>query len=144
MASAYYKIGLQKIIDVDGAGDSARIDMSADTIKVRTIRTGVYVFSANDASMTPITAAVGQPADPTLGTKSLKTTTDGGCFGAANTVFSAYNLNATAVTACIIYRFTTSDAGSIPIVYLDGFTFTPNGGDITLQWAASTPFIFKI
>lgn len=138
IASAYFNIGLEQFIQ-----SVSRIDLTGDTIKVRPTRTGTYTFAATHASMTPVVAATGGPGDVTLGTKSLKTGVDGGCFGAANAVFTAWTLGA-AIDSLVVFKFVTNDAASFPICYLDGFTVTPNGGDITFQWAAANPFIFKI
>ena len=39
----------------------------------------------------------------------------------------------------------TGVAGTSPLLfYIDGFTVTPNGGDITVQWANALPFIAKL
>lgn len=138
MASAYFNLGLEKFVS-----SASRIDLTADTIKVRPTRVSTYTFAATQASMTPVIAATGGPGDVTLGTKSLKTGADGGCFDAADAVFTAWAAGA-AIDSLVIYKFVTVDADSIPICYLDGFTVTPNGGDITFQWAAANPFIFKI
>lgn len=138
MASAFYNIGLQGFIQ-----SSTRIDLTADTIKVRPTRVSAYTFAATHASMTPVVAATGGPGDVTLGTKNLATGADGGTFDAADAVFTAWTAGA-AIDSLVIFKFVTNDAGSTPICYLDGFTVTPNGGDITFVWANSNPFIFKI
>lgn len=138
MASGYFNIALQYFLT-----SGSYIDLAADTIKVRPIRTSVYTFDATHTSMTPVTAATGTPGDVTLGSKVIKTGTDGGCFDAADAVFTAWTAGA-ALNGLVIYKFVTNDAGSIPIAYIDGFSITPNGGDITVQWQATTPFIFKV
>ena len=138
MASAYYNIGLQGFIQ-----SASRIDLTADTIKVRPIRVSGYTFAATHTSMTPVVAATGGPGDVTLGTKALGTGTDGGTFDAADAVFTAWAAGA-AIDGLVIFKFVTNDAGSTPIAYIDGFTVTPNGGDITFQWQSTNPFIFKI
>lgn len=119
------------------------INLASDTIRVRPIRTSVYTFAATHTSMTPVTAATGGPGDVTLGTKVIKTGADGGDFDAADAVFTAWTAG-TAIDGLVIFKFVTNDAGSIPIAYLDGFSVTPNGGDITFQWAGSSPWIFSI
>lgn len=141
MASAYYDIGLERFIS-----SAARIDLTGDTINVRPLRiTGgdAYAFATTHATMTPVIPATGGPGDQTLATKVLGTTTNGGTFDAADRAFSAW-ASGPAIVALAIFKFVTNDAGSLPICYLDGFTVTPNGGDITFQWAAASPFIFKI
>jgi len=138
MASAFYNIGLEKFIAA-----ASPINLTSDTINVRPIRVSGYTFAATHASMTPVIGATGGPGDQTLGTKVLGTGTDGGTFDAADRVFTAWPSGA-AIDALVIYKFVSNDAGSTPICYLDGFTVTPNGGDITFQWAGTNPFIFKI
>lgn len=136
--SAFFNIGLEGFIKATG-----RIDLTNDVIRVRPTRTSTYTFSAAHTTMTSVIAATGGPGDVTLGTKALGTGTDGGTFDAADAVFTGWAAGA-ALDGLVIYKFVTNDAGSTPIVYLDGFSVTPNGGDITFQWAASNPFIFKI
>lgn len=136
--SAFFNIGLQSFIQA-----TTPINLTSDTIKVRPTRTSTYTFAATQTSMTPVIAATGGPGDVTLGTKVLGTGADGGTFDAADAVFTAWASGA-AIDGLVIYKFVTNDAGSIPIVYLDGFSVTPNGGDITFQWANTNPFIFKI
>jgi hypothetical protein len=138
MASAYFNIALEKFIAA-----STRIDLTNDTIKVRPTRVSAYTFSATHTTMTSVTAATGGPGDVTLGTKALGTGTDGGTFDAADAVFTAWTAGA-AIDSLVIFKFVTNDAGSTPIAYLDGFSVTPNGGDITFQWANSNPFIMKV
>jgi hypothetical protein len=138
MASAFYNIGLQGFIQ-----SATRIDLTGDTIQVRPIRVSGYTFAATHATMSSVTAATGGPGDQALASKALGTGADGGTFDAADRVFTAWASGA-ALDALCIFKFVTNDAGSTPICYLDGFTVTPNGGDITFQWAAANPFIFKI
>lgn len=138
MASAYYNIGLEKFIS-----SATRIDLTGDTIRVRPVRVSGYTFAATHSTMSSVTAASGGPGDVTLGSKVLGTGTDGGNFDAADAVFTAWAAGA-AIDALVIFKFVTNDAGSTPIAYIDGFSVVPNGGDITFQWQATAPFIFKI
>jgi hypothetical protein len=138
MASAFYNIALENFLT-----SGSYINLASDTIRVRPVRVSGYTFAATHTSMTPVVAATGGPGDGTLGTKVIKTGTDGGCFDAADQVFTGWAAGA-AIDALVIFKFVTNDAASTPICYLDGFSVTPNGGDITFQWAAANPFIFKI
>ena len=133
--SAFFNIGLEKIAD-------GTIAFGSDVFKARISRTADYTYSATDASMTPCVAYSGT-TDPTLGSVSIKTGTDGGCIDWADAVWTAVT-SGTAITQVVIYKYVTSDALSFPIAFINGFTVTPNGGDITLQWAAANPFVFKI
>lgn len=116
---------------------TAGINMSSDVIKARFCRASAYTFSAAHTSMTPVGAGVG--TDPTLGSKSLVN----GTFDAADAVWSAVGAGA-AIDQVIIYKFVTNDAGSTPIAFINGFSVTPNGGDITAVWQSTSPFIFLI
>jgi hypothetical protein len=120
---------------------SGGIDLTTATIKVRMVRVSGYTFANTHATMTSIGAGVG--TDVTLGTKLVNAGAVDGVFDAADAVFTAVTAGA-AIDACVIYKFGTIDGDSVPIMYLDGFSVTPNGGDITLQWAAASPFIWKM
>lgn len=135
MASAHYNRGLQDFLEAD-------IDMLVDTIKVRLVRTSAYTFSQSHQFASSLPAAI--VTDVTLGTKASDGAgSDPGCFNAADAVFSAVGAGA-AIDALVIYK-DTGVAGTSPLIaYIDGFSVTPNGGDITVQWANSSPFIFKL
>lgn len=130
MASAHYNLGLEKFT-------AGSINLSSDTIRVRLVRTSAYTFSQAHEFMSSAPAAI--VTDVTLGTKALS----GGTFDAADAVFTAVPSGA-AIDALIIFKFVTNDADSPVLAYIDGFSVTPNGGDITIQWQGTTPFIFKI
>lgn len=135
MASAHYNLGLQDFLEAD-------IDMLVDTIKVRLVRTSAYTFSQSHQFASSLPSAI--VTDVTLGTKTSDGAgSDPGCFNAADAVFSAVGAGA-AIDALVIYK-DTGAAGTSPLIaYIDGFSVTPNGGDITVQWANSSPFIFKL
>ena len=136
MASAAYEITLKKFMDAD-------VDLLVDTIKVRMVRTSAYTFSQAHDFADDLPAAI--VTDVTLGTKATNGSggTTPGVFDAANAVFTAVPSGA-AIDACVIYK-DTGVAGTSPLIlYLDGFSVTPNGGDITLQWAEVSPNIWKI
>jgi len=130
MASAHYNLTLKKFLDAD-------VDMLVDTIKARLVRTSAYTFSQAHDFADDLPAAI--VTDVTLGSK----TTTAGEFDAADAVFSAVPAGA-AIDAVVLYKDTGVASTSPLIAYLDGFSVTPNGGDITLQWQATSPFIFKI
>lgn len=130
MASAHYDEGLEKFT-------KALLDLTTHTIKVRLLRTSAYTFSQSHEFASSLPAAIG--TDPTLGSKACVN----GTFDAADAVWTAVSAGA-AIDALAIYRFVTNDADSPLIAYIDGFSVTPNGGDITLVWQGTSPFIFKI
>lgn len=130
MASAHYNLTLKKFLDAD-------VDMLVDTIKVRLVRTSAYTFSQAHDFADDLPAAI--VTDVTLGSK----TTTAGEFDAGDAVFAAVPAGA-AIDALVIYK-DTGVAGTSPLIaYIDGFSVTPNGGDITIQWQGTSPFIFKI
>lgn len=128
--AAAYQITLKKFMDAD-------VDLLVDTIKARVVRTSAYTFSQAHDFADDLPAAI--VADATLGSK----TTTNGTFDAADAVFSSVPAGA-AIDAVVIYKDTGTPGTSPLIVYLDGFSVTPNGGDITLQWATSSPNIWRI
>lgn len=135
MASAHYNITLADYL-------TAAINLSSDTIKVRLVRSSAYTFSQTHDFINDVSAAI--VADVTLGSKAIATDgTDGGTFDAADAVFSAVPAGA-AIDALVIYKDTGNTTTSPLLCYIDGFSVTPNGGDITIQWQATNPFIFKI
>lgn len=106
------------------------------------MRVSAYTFSQSHEFASSLPAAI--VTDVTLGTKTSNGGgSDPGCFDAADAVFSAVGAGA-AIDCLAIYKDTGSSATSPLIAYIDGFSVTPNGGDITVQWASSSPFIFKL
>lgn len=128
--SAFYDTALEDF--TQGA-----YDLAANTIKVRLLRASAYTFSAAHTLMSSVVPGVG--TDPTLGSKVLSA----GTFDAADAVWTAVGAGA-AIDQLVVYKFVTVDADSIPIAFINGFSVTPNGGDITAVWQSTTPWIFKI
>lgn len=112
-------------------------NLSAGTVKVALVDTGVYTYSAADQFYSSVSAAVvGTPQ--TIGSKTFVD----GVFDGADVSFSAVTGNT--VEALVIY-VDTGTAGTSPLVaYIDtsvtGLPVTPNGGDITVTWNASGIF----
>jgi hypothetical protein len=59
-------------------------------------------------------------------------------FDAANTTISTIPAGTRNIQGIIIYQHKTSDADSVPLLWIDsgGFPFTANGGDLVLSWNA--------
>lgn len=115
---------------------SGSIDLSSDTIKARLVRTSGYTISDDDV-VNGLPATIG--ADVTLGTKALSY----GTFDAADAVFSSIGAGAD-IDSVVLFKDTATPASDPVICQITGFSVTPNGGDITISWQATTPFIFKV
>lgn len=135
MANALYAKGKQNILDGNIAFDS-------DTIKVQAIDTALYTVNlATDDALNDIS---GSALIGTAVALASKTIVDG--------VFDAADTNLVAVTgasaeALVIYKDSGSGATSWLVAYIDtatGLPFTPNGGDVLIQWDNGANKIFKL
>jgi hypothetical protein len=130
VASAHYNNALEQYT-------KKVLDLVNDTIKVRLVRTSAYTFSQTHTIITDLPSAI--VTDVTLGSKVVT----GGTLDAADAAFLAVPAGA-AIDALVVLKDTGTAATSFLLAYIDGFTVTPNGGDITIQWQNTTPWIFKI
>lgn len=108
------------------------------TVKCALIDSADYTYSAaHDFWDDAVAGLVG-----TAQTLASKTYTDG--------VFDAADITVTAVTgdpieAIICYVDTAGANSTDPlVVYIDGISATPNGGDITIQWSSGSFRIFGL
>lgn len=131
-------------------GTGTRIDLDADVIKVGLLNIAVdYTFVGDETrtSLTGLTRYAGS-TDQILaftGTTAVVTSGTTVAFDAADAVFTAVAPSGSkTVAALVFYKFVTNDAGSTPLVYIDGFTpITPNTGNVTLQFDAGNNRIFS-
>src|SRR5262245_50460478 len=134
MASGLYKTFKSKCLDSSGP------DLTSVTVKVSLVRTSAYTVNLttddffNDVPSTVATA--------TLGSKTI-TTPEGGVFDAADSTFTSVTAGA-AIDALVVYYDTGTPSTSLLVAYIDGFSVTPNGGDITIVWAGDPNRIFKL
>lgn len=77
----------------------------------------------------------------TLGSKTIDVP-EGGVFDAADAVATA--VSGDPFESLIVLHDTGVEATSLLIAYLDGFTATPNGGDITFRFAGDPNRIGKL
>lgn len=130
MANAIYPKWREAVIQ--GAANSSL----AGTVRVALVDTGTYTYSAAHEFLTSLTGRVG--TDQTLGTKTFVN----GTFDAANSTWTA--VSGATVEALVIYIDTGVAGTSRLVAYLDtgytGLPVTPNGGDITVTWAAGGIF----
>lgn len=124
MASALFPVAKAMFL-----GTGTRIDLDSDTIKVRAFTAADYIYDPTDATMGDVGVGTYSALDTTVGTVTVTS----GVMHANNTTLSTVPASG-AITKLVLYKFVSNDAGSTPIVYLDGFSVTPNGGDITIKW----------
>jgi hypothetical protein len=116
---------------------TANNNLSAGTVKVALVDTGVYTYNSADQFYTSVSSAVvGTPQ--TIGSKTFTN----GVFDGGNVTFTA--VTGASVEALVLY-VDTGTAGTSPLVaYIDtsvtGLPVTPNGGDISITWNASGIF----
>jgi len=138
MASAHYNLALQEF----WKGTLGDITAGGTTIKCRLMRVSAYVFAQGHQFASSLPAAI--VTDATLGSKTANGAgSDPGCLDAADATYVAVPAGA-AIDCLAVYKDTGSPATSPLLFYIDGFTVTPNGGDITIQWANTNPFIAKL
>src|SRR4029077_3063640 len=138
MASAHYNLALQEF----WKGTLGDLTSAGVTVKVRLMRTSAYTFAQTHQFLSSLPAAI--VTDVTLGTKTANGAgSDPGCFDAGDATF--LTVPAGANIDCLAVFKDTGVAGTANLLfYIDGFTVTPNGGDITVQWQNSIPFIAKL
>ena len=130
MASALYSSYKQSLLD------SSCPNLDSGTIKVTLVDTADYTFSAAHHFEDDITGA-GEVAVGTLDS----TTIASGKFDAADEVLTS--VSGDSCESLVIWEDTAGGAGADPLVcYIDGFSVTPNGGDITIQWDSGSNGIF--
>lgn len=131
MANALYPTYKQLIL---GAG----LNLTTLNLKVVLVDTGAYTYSAAHDFLDDV--AVGARI-ATSGNLASKTVTSG-TFDAADVTITA--VSGVTVEALVIYNDTGTAATSNLIAYMDtgvtGLPFTPNGGDVTIQWSGSGIF----
>jgi hypothetical protein len=137
MASAFYNLALQEF------WKASMGDMTSVSVKCRLMRTSAYTFSQAHQYLTSLPATI--VSDVTLGTKAANGGggADPGCFDAADAVFTSVTAGA-AIDCLAVYRDTGTGSTSNLLFYIDGFSVTPNGGDITIQWQNSAPWVAKL
>jgi hypothetical protein len=137
MANALYPKWKEQLLQF-----TANNNLSAGTVKVALVDTGVYTYNSADQFYDASTgsdvqsATVGTPQ--TLGSKTFTN----GTFDAADVTFTA--VTGSSVEALVIYIDTGTPTTSPLVAYIDtsvtGLPVTPNGGNITITWNASGIF----
>lgn len=132
MANALYPKWKEQLLQF-----TANNNLSAGTVKVALVDTGVYTYSSTDQFYSSVSSAVvGTPQ--TIGSKTFTN----GVFDGADVSFTAVSGNS--VEALVLYIDTGNAATSPLVAYIDtsvtGLPVTPNGGDISIAWNASGIF----
>jgi len=136
MASFLYDYGREGFL----AGD---IDWDGDTIHCMLLDGDYTPTQATDQFMSDI------PAGAKVDTSELLTnrTVVGGEADADDVTFTAVT-NATDIVGAVIYKQVggddTTPADDRLIAYIDFVDICANGGDISISWQATSPFIFKL
>jgi hypothetical protein len=108
------------------------INWGSDTIRARLVESSASL----DEDATAMTGIGVTGNDQTLGTKTGPTkddTNDRSTYGAANPTFASQPLG-DPVDRLVVFKFSTDDAGSVPIACVDITEVTPNGGDISVAF----------
>ena len=132
MANALYPKWKEQLLQF-----TANNNLSAGTVKVALVDTGVYTYnSANQFYSSVSSAVVGTPQ--TIGSKTFTN----GVFDGADVTFTT--VTGASIEALVLYVDTGSAATSPLVAYIDtsvtGLPVTPNGGDISITWNASGIF----
>lgn len=133
MASALYPKWKEQLIQA-----GANTALTGD-IRVILIDTADYTYSAVHDFLDDV-AAISRVGTATA--LATKTYTDG-VFDAADTVMTSVTGDPSEALI-LFHEGGATDATRRLVAYIDGFTVTPNGGNITLQWDSGVNRIFKL
>ena len=138
MASALYPSFKKALLD----NNAPAIDFNSDTIRVIFVTSGYTYNSAHDF-FDDLTNTIGDGGTGRANGEQLITpTTTGGVLDADDTVFAS--VTGAAINAIVMYEDTGADNTSSLIAYIDGISFTPNGGQVTIQWSSGASKILAI
>lgn len=125
------------------------IDWDTAVFKVALVRG--YTHSTAHKFVSEVTAAGGQLV--ATSTALTSKTAAGGIADAADVTFTAVP-SGTAIPALVLFQASAVTGGADVastaqrlVAYYDtgtGFPFTPNGGDLTVEWQATSPNIFRL
>lgn len=120
------------------------IDLIADNLKVVLVDTGLDTPAATDVFLSDVTAGARVATSGNLAGKSVS----GGVFDATDPTITA--VTGATVEGYYLYKDTGSAATSPLICWVDttpaaaAISFTPNGGDVVVQFDNGTNRIFKL
>jgi len=124
--------------------ESTNEDASSETLfKVLLIDTADYTVDLATHDFLNDVAAAAKEEGPVTLTSTTTDSPEGGVFDAANVTFTG--ATGDSCEALIIYSEGGGTDATRPLVaYIDGFSVTPNGGDITVTWDNGSNRIFKL
>jgi hypothetical protein len=125
MAGFLFNAGAQGLL-------AGTINWGSDTIRARLVESSESI----DEDATAMTGIGVTGNDQTLGSKAGPTKDDANdrcTLGAGNPTFASQPLG-DPVNRVVIFKFSTNDAGSTPIAYVEITEVTPNGGDISVAF----------
>lgn len=123
MASSAYTAGVDNFLGTSFA-------WPAGDVRAVLINPSLYTFSAAHSSLTDVPSGA---RIATLTASLASKVVSGGALSAADALFPSVPAGP-AAQAIILYVHGASDAATKLLFYIDGFTVTPNGGDITIKW----------
>lgn len=120
--------------DLSDGTPGTPIAWATDTIRVRLVASS-FSPTKDDTSMTGYTT-IG--TDQTLGSKTFTedTANDRIVYDAADPTWTAVAGGST-IGWVVVFKFVTNDAGSTPIFVIDVTDTATNGGDVTVNFAAT-------
>lgn len=128
MASAVYPSALDAIL-------TAGVNLSSADIRATLVTAGYTYSSAHDFYDDVV--AGNRLSEFTLASKTVS----GGVFDAADGTWTA--VTGSAGVAIVLRVYNATESASRLLAYIDGFSVTPNGGNITCAWDNGTNKILK-
>lgn len=127
MASALYPEFKEQLL-------TAGLDLESDDVRAILVDTADYTYSSAHDFLDDVAAGARVAVSSALTSKTIAN----GTFDAADVTWSS--VTGDPCEAIILYKHTGTESTSNLIVYIDGISVTPNGGDITSAWNASGIF----
>jgi hypothetical protein len=132
MASTIYPLWMQSAMTEADTNNGLNINTTVDGPYALLIDTGVYTYNALHDFKNDVTGIIGA----TDGVNITTPTVVNGIFDGNDITFTA--VTGASVEAIIIYRHNSGANTTWRLFcFLDGFSVTPNSGDITVTWHAS-------
>lgn len=134
--SGWYGAGKQRIAN----GTSDWVASTYYAVVVNTTGTGtLYTYARTHATMASVPAASREGTPVSLGSKTVDANCDLDC---ADFTVTGLTAGLETAEAIVIYEeAAAADASRYPLMYIDGLSIIPNGGNYTFQVQATSPFL---